>query len=292
MSATQEDPQAQHKSGAYVMKPGGSEEMARLMIQDQLITKGMGGIFPEWPSGLVQVESMLDLACGPGGWALEAAYTYQDIEVVGVDINPDMIAYATAQAEAQQRSNLHFQVMDIRKPLAFPDASFDLVNARLITAFMRPEQWTVLMQECLRILRPGGILRMTEVEWGCANKPALEKAYALLSLTMSRAGYTFSPGGYSLGVLAVLQRLFRNENFQNIHKMAHVIEYSADTEARDSIHHDLSSAFQTLTSFVTQYNVATEEEWQTLSRQALAEMYQEDFCGLWFLLTVWGRKHG
>jgi ubiquinone/menaquinone biosynthesis C-methylase UbiE len=195
MSAAQEYPDAQNKSGAYVLEPGGAAEMARLMRQDSLLTQGMGGIFPEKPD-LTSVQSVLDLACGPGGWALETAYTYADIEVVGVDINEGMIAYANAQVEVQQRSNVRFQVMDILKPLAFQDASFDLVNARYIVGFMRTEQWPVLMKECLRILRPGGILRFTEFEWGGANKPALKKACAMLSLAMSRAGYTFSSGGY------------------------------------------------------------------------------------------------
>ena len=288
MSAAQQHPDAENKS-AYVLESGGSAEMARLLRQDHLLTQGMGGIFPEQPD-LNKVEAILDLACGPGGWALETAYTYSDIEVVGVDISKPMITYANAQAAVQQRANAHFQVMDILKPLAFPDASFDLVNARYIVGFMRPEQWPALIQECLRILRPGGTLRFTEFEWGGANKPSLEKACALLSLTMHRAGYTFSPGGYYIGLLPVLPRLFRNARLQNVRTMAHAIEYSADTEVRDSFYHNLASAFQTLTPFVSRYGVATEAEWQDLYQKGLSEMYQEDFCAMWILLTVWGNK--
>jgi len=288
MSTAQQHPNGENKS-AYVLEPGGTAEMARLLRQDQLLTQGMGGIFPEKPD-LSNVEAMLDLACGPGGWALETAFAYSDVDVVGVDISASMIAYANAQATAQHRSNIRFQVMDILKPLAFPDASFDLVNARYIIGFMRTEQWPVLIKECLRVLRPGGTLRFTEFEWGGANKPALEKACALLSLTMCRAGYTFSSGGYYLGLLAVLPHLFRDAHLQNIHKMAHAIEYSADTEVRESFYHNLASAFQTLTPFVVKYAVATEVEWQDLYQKGLHEMYQEDFCAMWMLLTVWGQK--
>lgn len=289
MSAEQEHSEVPAKGDGYILEIGGSAELARLMRQDVLLTQGMGGIFPEQPD-LTQVQSILDLACGPGAWPLEVAYKYSDIQVVGVDSNAETITYATAQATALQCSNLHFQVMDILKPLAFPDASFDLVNARCIIGFMRPEQWSVLMKECLRILRPGGILRYTEAEWGGTNKPALEKACAILSLTMSRAGYTFSPGGYHLGLLAVLPRLFRDAHLQNIRKMAHTIEFSAGTEMRDSFHYNYSSAFQTLTPFVTKYGIATKEEWQALYQQGLSEMYLEDFCSMWILLTVWGHK--
>lgn len=289
MSAAPEYPDAQDKSGGYVLGQGGAAEMARLMRQDSLLTQGMGGIFPEKPD-LTNVQSILDLACGPGGWALETAYTYTDIEVVGVDISERMIAYASAQVEVQQLSNIRFQVMDILKPLPFQDNSFDLVNARYIVGFMRPEQWPALIKECLRILRPGGILRFTEFEWGGINKPALEKTCALLSFAMSRAGYTFSSSGYYVGLLAVLPRLFRDAHLSNIRKMAHSIEYSADTEMRDSFYHNLSSIFQMITPFIVKYNIATETEWQDLYNQGLSEMYHEDFCAMWMLLTVYGNK--
>ncbi len=38
------------------------------------------------------------------------------------------------------------------------------------------------------------------------------------------------------------------------------------------------------------YAVAIEVEWQDLYQKGLNEMYQEDFCAMWMLLTVWGQK--
>lgn len=288
MSASQEQP-AHHSEGGYVLEVGGAAEMARLMRQDQLLTQGMGGIFPENPD-LTDVQRILDLACGPGGWVLETAYAHSDIEVVGVDINERMIGYANAQAKVQRLPNATFQVMNILQPLAFPSASFDLVNARYILGFMRPENWPTLIKECLRILRPGGTLRFTEFEWGGSNKPAFEKCCALLSRTMSRAGYTFSPGGYYIGMLPMLPRLFRDGGLQNIRRMAHTIDFSSGTEAHESFYYNHLSAFQTLAPFVARLGVASEEEWTDLYRKGLAEMYLDDFSAMWILLTIWGQK--
>lgn len=118
MSASQEPSNDSKNNNTYVIDAESAAEMARLMRQDQLMTSGMGGVLPE--IDLNGVQHVLDLACGPGGWPLEVAYTYSDIEVVGVDISERMIAYASAQAQVQQRANVSFQVMDILKPLAFP----------------------------------------------------------------------------------------------------------------------------------------------------------------------------
>jgi ubiquinone/menaquinone biosynthesis C-methylase UbiE len=273
----------------YVIDAESEAEMARLMRQEQLLTRGMGGVFPEKPD-LTNVQKVIDLACGPGGWALETAYTYADMEVTGVDISERMITYAKAKAEAQQRKNVHFQTMDILQPLEFPDTSFDLVNARLIGAFMRREMWPKLFAECLRILRPGGLLRITEFEWGMSNKTAFEKSCYIVQRAMGIIGHNFSPNGYHYGLIHMLPRFFQNAGFQEVGKMAHALDFSAGTEVRDGFYYDLSSAFYALSPIIVKAQLLTSEEWSELSQRGLAEMFEEDFCSMAILLTAWGKK--
>ena len=70
----------------YIFPFESSEEPARLLIQDQIITQAMGGA----QTGLDDVPehaSILDLACGPGGWVLDVASARPDVQVCGIDIN-------------------------------------------------------------------------------------------------------------------------------------------------------------------------------------------------------------
>jgi hypothetical protein len=39
------------KQNTYVIDPENAGELARLMHQDQMLTRGMGGLFPEFPEG-------------------------------------------------------------------------------------------------------------------------------------------------------------------------------------------------------------------------------------------------
>src|SRR5262249_16870524 len=137
MSASPESPEtpSSKQESTYVMDPESSAEMERLMDQDRLITASMGGIFPE-QIDLRGVRLVVDLGCGPGGWALEVAGTHPEMKVVGVDISERSVAYAATQAEMRRLTNASFRTMDILKPLDFADDSFDLVNARTITGFM------------------------------------------------------------------------------------------------------------------------------------------------------------
>jgi SAM-dependent methyltransferase len=112
-------------------------EVGRLLDQDQLITKVIGGVFPE-RLDLTNVYRILDLACGPGGWALEAA-RHLEVPCVGVDRSPAMIEYARMMAKIGRLSDIAtFQQMDITQPLAFDDGAFDLIHARFLAGFSLP----------------------------------------------------------------------------------------------------------------------------------------------------------
>src|SRR5437667_11581233 len=95
----------------YIFDPESPQELARLINQDRFTTRTMGGALaelPELPSG----TQVLDVACGPGGWALDVAHERPDVEVSGVDISHIMIDYANARARSQQLFNVSFGVMD------------------------------------------------------------------------------------------------------------------------------------------------------------------------------------
>ncbi len=163
------------KSGnVYISDSESGAEMARLLDQDRLITKGMGGLFPERSNGFSGMHRVLDGACGPGGWALEVAFTHPDIEVVGFDISQAMIDYANGQARVQALDNASFHVMNLLKPLDFPNSSFDLVNVRFVN-FLPAATWPQFVHELARITHSGGFIRLTESEWWYfSTSPALE----------------------------------------------------------------------------------------------------------------------
>lgn len=275
---------------AYPIDVESGAEMARLLELDRLMSVEMGGLMSERPD-LAGLDHILDLACGPGGWAQEMAFAHPECEVLGVDISNAMIRFARQQAAIQHLENLQFEVMDILKPMPLEDESFDLVNARTIAGFMSPDDWPRLLQECHRILRPGGVVRLTEGEWGFTNSAAVEKLCSLSNRALFLAGKTLSPNGLYLGITPMLGLFLRKAGFQQIQKKAHVTDYSAGTEAYYSYFKDLSAMFPLLKPFLLKMGVVTSpEEFEQLYQTALAEMLQEDFCILGYALTAWGEK--
>ena len=276
------------RENIYFNDPESGAEMARLMDQDRLITRGMGGLFPE-RSDLSGIQRILDIACGPGGWAQEVAYAYPEIEVVGFDVSQAMIDYARAQVRLKHLENASFMVMDARNPLDFSDNSFDLVNARFI-AFLGPAGWPKLMQECQRVTRPGGVIRLTESEWGITNSPAHEQLYGMFWQAMKRAGQSFSPDGRIYDITPMLGGFLRKVGCIHIQQAAHVIDFSVGTEHYESFRRDWMTFFKLVQPFMIKWGVITQAEADQLYEQMELEMLQDDYRGIMFILTVWGEK--
>lgn len=273
----------------YFHDPESAAEMARLLEQDRLITTGMGGLFSE-RADLTGIGRLLDVACGPGGWALQIARSYPGIEVVGIDISRTMIDYATAQARQQGLNNASFRVMDIRQALAFPAASFDLVNARFLN-FLPASAWLPLMQEFGRITRAGGVIRLTESEWWYySSSPALETLNSLLIRALKQQGDSFSQSGRFTGVLPMLGSFLHQAGCVTVNYRPHVIDYSFGSPASEGLRRDAAAVFQLFQPFLVRTGVATQAEVDQLYQQMRAEMQREDFRGLLFPLTAWGQK--
>ncbi len=279
-------PENGSSKSSYVIDSESPAELARLLHQDRLFTKALG-LLPPLPDNS-KIHSILDIACGPGGWAREAAVTLPAAQVTAIDISERVITFAQDQAEVQQIPNVRFIVMNALKPLNFPDNSFDLVNGRLLNGSLTQTDWPILLQECQRILRPGGVVCLTEGEWGITNGSISEQLSFLLTQAMYRAKHGIS--SYAFGNTVMLQPLLRKAGYQNVQAQAFPLEYSAGTDAHHSAYQDMLAIFQLLQPFLISMKVTTQEELDHLYQQLPAEMLANDFCGMWFFLRVWGEK--
>lgn len=273
----------------YIINQELIEEMVRLNRQGRLTTEGMGGVLLDQQPDIEQIHDIIDIACGPGEWALRVAQEYPDKRVVGVDLSERMIAYAQAQADAANIA-AQFRVMDVLKPLDFPDASFDLVNIRMIFAFMTPPHWPALLAECKRILRPGGIVRVTEVERTLTNNRTYERYTALWAQAFYRAHHSFSPDGQHYGQIAMLKRLLLLAGFSNVRHAGYFLDFSAGTEAHDGCFEDSLLVLKLGTPFLLKMGVTTQQEIDEIYEALEALQWQDDFCGYFPILTAWGKK--
>jgi ubiquinone/menaquinone biosynthesis C-methylase UbiE len=232
---------------------------------------------------------VLDVGCGPGGWALDVAQAYPGIQVEGIDISQRMVDYAREQAAARQVADrVHFHVMDALRMLEFPNAFFDLVNLRFAISFMRTWDWQKLLGEFRRVTASGGIVRLTDNNIVHeSNSPALTRLQEIGVHTLFRSGNLFSEDG--AGLIAHLPRLLEQHGWRDVQTRAYVLQFHAGTPEGQAYYEDMAHVFQTTLPFIRKWGCAP-ADYDTNYQQALQEMQQSDFHVSWHYLTAWGQR--
>jgi 2-polyprenyl-3-methyl-5-hydroxy-6-metoxy-1,4-benzoquinol methylase len=101
-------------------------------------------------------KDLLEFGCNIGATSIVADRL--GAVVTGIDIDPDVVTLARANAArfgARHCSFVH--VPDTRRP-AFRDHSFDIVLCNSVLEYVLPSYRTAVLSELDRVLRPGGFL--------------------------------------------------------------------------------------------------------------------------------------
>lgn len=136
--------------GQGFLSPGGKEEV--LSIVDGADLKG---------------KKILDIGSGLGGPAINLAREFEVGHITGIDIEPLNVERATRYAqEAEVTERVSFQTVDGGN-LPFGDEAFDVVFSK--DAITEASNKDEIFQECLRVMRPGGWLMMSD--WFRGSNP-------------------------------------------------------------------------------------------------------------------------
>ncbi len=273
----------------YVLDPESATEMARLMLQDRLINEMIGGLFPE-REGLEGIDSMLDIGCGPGGWALDVARSYPKKEITAIDISDMMLTYAHAQKKIHKLENVHFKKMDAREKLAFADQSFDLVNIRIAAGYVSRRHWPLLLKECVRITKAGGVIRLSECDrMPLTNSASYEKYAHYWAHFLAKMEYGFGADTYTFGMSPLLGKLLQEAGYSDIHMKSYALDFSYGTEFHAIQVQNTEVTFKLFQPRLIQMGIATQEDSENLCEAMMSEMKSEMFCGISYLLTFWGK---
>ena len=281
------NPRREYPNTYFVQDRSNQEEQLRVQIQGEMITARMGGVLPEQPDPL-RFKRVLDVGCGTGDWLIKMAKTSPNLSLlIGIDVSSNMLDYARAQAEVQQISDrVEFHLMDALQMLEFPQRFFDLVNQRFAGSWLRTWDWTKVLHEYLRILQPGGVLRLTEpYTFPEENSPALSRLSQLMRQAFYQSGHLFALR--QDGITTELAPLLKRHGLEQVQTRAYTLEYRVGTPEWQSFFENTKHMTRTLLPFFQKWTHLP-DDYQELCQQAFHEMQQPDFVATMHLLTAWG----
>jgi cyclopropane fatty-acyl-phospholipid synthase-like methyltransferase len=102
--------------------------------------------------------ALLDVGCGHGLVANEAALRNPELRVLGIDLSDTKIA--SARASVGSRPNLEFRLAPLE---SVAESGFDAVSLIDVLYLVPALSWAAFLQACLGKLAPGGLFVLKEI---------------------------------------------------------------------------------------------------------------------------------
>jgi 2-polyprenyl-3-methyl-5-hydroxy-6-metoxy-1,4-benzoquinol methylase len=130
---------------------------------------------------------LLEVGCGHGLFSNEAALRHPDLQVLGIDPDPDKIRWALASIKG--RDNVAFREERIEN---VAEGGFDCAAILDVLYLVPRAEWPAFLGCCRKVLRPGGSLILKEVDvrprWKFYRCVAQEQiSVRLLGITLGRS---------------------------------------------------------------------------------------------------------
>ncbi len=167
--------------------PRDLEEMNRLDFQHFIFRAALRG---NYVAPIERPARILDVGTGTGRWARELAQEFPGAEVIGLDVNqPPADEAAEARRTHDLRPpNYRFVAGNVLEGLPFHDGQFDFVHMRLLVSGIPHEKWPFVVQELVRVTRPGGWVESVEAILPVDGGPVAEQLMEWIRAISRRRG--------------------------------------------------------------------------------------------------------
>ncbi|HEU5348432.1 MAG TPA: class I SAM-dependent methyltransferase [Ktedonobacterales bacterium] len=181
-----------HAAGVPYLLAKDISEHNRLDFQHYLLRSALRGL---WAAPIGQPRAILDAGTGTGRWAMEMAQNFPQANVVGVDIVVPRSDVETAslnpqasQPSSTRPENYSFVIGNVLEGLPFTDGTFDYTHQRLLVVGIPADRWQSVVNELVRVTRPGGWVELVEGDLQIGGGPAFNQLLTWITEISAQRG--------------------------------------------------------------------------------------------------------
>lgn len=228
---------------------------------------------------LTYVWTMLDVACGSGQWVRDMATWSPDMTIVGLDRQLEVVEQARSLSYLWRLSNTSFLVGDMHHMTEIEENSFDLVHARFLALAVAPQTWPLLLQECMRVCRVGGMVVWTEASFPTTNSTACQHWWGWMKQAITRLGNTPD-------VTQCMEQLLDDVDCVQVRRVETALDVSASSPLHERMYRHIPALLLHTKPFLLKYDVAEEQEIDVVCQQVVLDLYNDTFQATWTLITM------
>lgn len=232
---------------------------------------------------LADTWNVLDAGCGLGGWALDMARVHQDMDIVGLDIDPQVLVLARMDGRAWLLDNVNFVEGSLFHMTEMEDNSFDLLHVRFINPVVPRQSWPHILQELMRVCRPGGKIVWTETTAFESNSKACMRWCELVRrAVMHPEASTQTP--------LITDMLLSDASWRRVQRFESSVDLSTGSRAHTRVYRNLTYLLSMTQLYLVEMGVAPTSEIEQVGQDMILDLYSDTFHATWSLMTVVGEK--
>ncbi|KAI9483256.1 MAG: S-adenosyl-L-methionine-dependent methyltransferase [Benjaminiella poitrasii] len=240
--------------------------------------RNSGGSYSQWLQD-VPPPRVLDIACGNGTWILEMATEFPETQFYGIDLFAN---YPTTIKPA----NAFFCQSDVLQPqgLPYPDGYFDYIHMRQVYTCFSDDDWTIVMKEIKRLLKPGGYTELREIDPTLLNMGPIAQNFFLKFAKAMQEDH----GVNILWARHMLEVLQNTGQMTDIHRQILPLRFSITGPIGNMTHTSFKLALDSFRPFFEKHNKISGSAYDTAVDTILHEAIQHDSYFNYY--CCWGRK--
>jgi SAM-dependent methyltransferase len=267
-----------------------ASEVARVFFGNPYMIASLGRALPE-VIPMETVQKVLDIGCGTGEWARSLAQEHPHVRTIGIDTSHKLIKQAVALAKEQKIGSVAFFEFDPSQKLNFPGDSCDVVHVHSLASFITTARWEYILEDILRVLKPGGWLNIVDYEQGSTSSPAFNELHIMGMKGIRALGGSIAPSSPTYGVAARLYGFLVDAGMIDVSYKVHSVDFGIKNrpEAAKFLD-DLVVGMCDFKEFVLMLGLGESDHFDTLIEKARYELSQPTSCGYAYLISAVGRK--